>query len=76
VSSDGDEKLFRKMLERYLAGEFELSGVVVLVNEEEQRIEMLTLNASSSQAFILMLHGLQTLHDKALSTTKFNETVH
>ena len=70
------EKQLKKLLKAYIDGDVDLSGVVILVNEEDERIELLTLNASNIQAFILMLHGLQTLHDSAISTTKFNKTVH
>lgn len=70
------EKQLKKLLKAYIDGDVDISGVVILVNEEDERIELLTLNASNIQAFILMLHGLQTLHDSAISTTKFNKTVH
>lgn len=70
------EKQLKKLFQAYIDGEVDLSGVVILVNEADERIELLTLNATNIQAFILMLHGLQTLHDNAISTTKFNKTVH
>lgn len=76
MSSPEGEALFKKMLERYLSGELELTGVLVVVNEETHRVDMLTLNTSNMEAFMLMLHGLNTLHDKAISTTVFNKTVH
>jgi hypothetical protein len=70
------EKQLKKLFKAYIDGAVDLSGVVILVNEEDERIELLTLNATNIQAFLLMLHGLQTLHDNAISTTKFNKTVH
>ena len=73
--SNSEEALFKKLLENYLAGDVDLSGVAVMVNETEQRIEMLTFNSTSTEAFILLLHGLQAMHDKALSTTGFNKTL-
>ena len=75
MSSAGEKKI-RKLLQGYLDGVEDLSGVILLVNEKDERIELLTLNATNVQAFILMLHGIQTLHDNAISTAKFNKTLH
>lgn len=74
--SSNKERTLRKLFQGYLDGDVDLSGVVMLYNEEDARIEMLTINATNVQAFFLMLHGLQTLHDSAISTTKFNKTIH
>jgi hypothetical protein len=75
MTNKNDKKL-KDMLDRYLSGDDSIRGVAILVDEEETRIAVLMLNSSGIEAFLLMLHGLQTLHDKAVSNTAFNKTVH
>lgn len=70
------EEYVREILKDYLDGKASLNGVLMLVNEKKERIELLTLNATQPEAFLLLLHGLQSIYGKALDVTTPGDTVH
>jgi hypothetical protein len=69
-----NEEQFKKMMESYLAGDTDVTGVFVMVNEDAQGIDLLTLNTTNMEAFVLMLHGLSALHEAVASAN--NKSIH
>ena len=70
------EEYVRDILKDYLAGKASISGVLMLVNEKKERIELLTLNATTDEAFLLLLHGLQSIYGKAAGVTPPGSVIH
>jgi hypothetical protein len=70
------EEYVRDILKDYLAGKASISGVLLLVNEKKERIELLTLNATNDEAFLLLLHGIQSIYGKALGVTPSGSVIH
>jgi hypothetical protein len=73
--SKADERKLKAMLQSYIDDPASMNGVMLVVNEETERIDLLLLNTTSTQAFVLMLHGLQTIHENVVRTP-FNKLLH
>lgn len=73
--SNAREAQLRQLMQSYLDGEADFSGVLIVVNEEEERIETMLVNTTSTQGYLLILHSLQTLYENAVNTTYFTNTV-
>lgn len=66
----------REILKDFLDGKASISGVLMLVNEKKERIEVLTLNATQHEAFQLLLYGIQSIYGKAIDVETPGGTVH
>jgi hypothetical protein len=71
----GDEYA-REILKDYFDGNASIHGVLMLVNEKKERIELLTLNATQHEAFQLLLYGVQSIYGKSIGVTTPGGTVH
>lgn len=73
--SKEDEGKLKAVLQSYIEDPASFNGVMLVVNEETERIDLLLLNTTSTQAFVLMLHGLQTIHENVVRAP-FSKLLH